>query len=138
LLEAGTPFRISIPVDAITVNLKTIIVSMSDPTDSRKMYSFLLRINKGKTAYEAVAAPFGIEGMSQVIIDIYDYKSGVVGTYKKTIGFETEKPSETIPIFPDLIIQKGLPIILSASILTLLGLLIFLFYRRRRSETQLS
>jgi len=136
LLESGVPFRISIPADAITVNLKTIIVSMSDPTDSRKMYSFLLRINKDKTSYDAIAAPFGIEGMSQVIIDIYDYKSGVVGTYKKTISFKAgESADKTVPIFPDLIIQKGLPIAAAASAFTLLGILFFLFYRRRRSPS---
>jgi hypothetical protein len=138
LLESEIPFRISIPVEAITVNLKTIIVSISDPTDSRKTYSFLLRINKDRTAYVATVAPFGIEGTSQVIIDIYDYKSKVVGTYKKPVQFVAGKSTVVVPIFPDLIIQKGLPFVVSAFIITLLGVLILLIYRRRRAEPPLS
>jgi hypothetical protein len=133
-LGSNQPFVISIPKDAITVNLKTIIASITDPTDSRKSYSFLLRINKDKTAYEAAVAALQVEGVSQITIDIYDYKSGVVGTYKKSITFTAGKPlAKEVPIFPDLLIKKGVPLIPFIFVPLLLGLLV-MFYRRRKKN----
>jgi hypothetical protein len=127
------PFMVSIPKEAVFENLKTIIVTITDPTDSRKMYSFLLRINKDKTAYEGIFSPLGVDGVSRLRVDIYDFKGGVVGTYKKNILFISTQ--EVVPIFPDLIIQKGLPIIAIVSFgLIILGLLFLLFKRRRGVE----
>lgn len=134
VLDSNQSFIISIPKDAVTVNLKTIIVSITDPTDSRKSYSFLLRINKEKTAYEAAVAALLVEGVSQVIIDVYDYKSGVVGTYKKTILFAGAKSAvKEVPIFPDLLIKKGLPLIPFLFVPPLLWLFV-VFCRRRKKN----
>ncbi|MEN9920585.1 MAG: hypothetical protein RL538_478 [Candidatus Parcubacteria bacterium] len=131
-LDSNQPFTISIPKEAITVNLKTIIASITDPTDSRKTYSFLLRINKDQTAYEASVAALLVAGVSQVTIDVYDYKSGVVGTYKKSIAFSVGKPAtKDVPIFPDLIIKKGLPFV-PFLLVPVFGLLLLMFYRRHK------
>jgi hypothetical protein len=131
-LNSTDSFTLSIPKDAVFESLKTIIVTLTDPTDSKKTYSFLLRINKDQTAYEAVLAPLMVEGISRVTIDIYDYKSAVVGTYIKSITFTDTGSQAVVPIFPDLLIEKGLPILLVATPLALISFLIFFFYRRRR------
>jgi VIT1/CCC1 family predicted Fe2+/Mn2+ transporter len=73
-----------------------------------------------------------VEGISRVTIDIYDYKSAVVGTYIKSITFTDTGSQAVVPIFPDLLIEKGLPILLVATPLALISFLIFFFYRRRR------
>jgi hypothetical protein len=130
-LTSSDKFVVSIPKEAVTVNLKTIIATMTDPTDSRKTYSVLLKLNKEKTAYEAVVAALMVEGMSQVTIDIYDYSAQVVGTYRKTVTFVAGRGGEEIPVFPDLFIKK-LPVILLTILPFLLGSLFWIFYRRRR------
>lgn len=128
-IDNTQPFVLSIPKDAVSSNLKTIVVTFTDPTDSRQTSSFLLRINKENTAYEAVVAPLGLEGMSRIIIDIYDYKAAVVGTFQKTVTFKTITSAESVPIFPDRIISG---LLLAAPLLAalLIGMLIFLLFRR--------
>lgn len=131
-LNSTDSFTLSIPKDAVFESLKTIIVTLTDPTDAKQTYSFLLRLNKDQTAYEAVLSPLLVEGISRVTIDIYDYKSAVVGTYIKSVTFTDTSSEVAVPIFPDLLIAKGLPILLVAILPALIGFLIFFFYRRRR------
>lgn len=131
-LNSADTFTLSIPKDAVFDSLKTIIVTLTDPTDTKQTYSFLLRLNKDKTAYEAVLSPLQVEGISRCTIDIYDYKSAVVGTYIKSISFTDMTMEEVLPIFPDLLIKKGLPILLVAGLPALFVLFIFSFYRRRQ------
>lgn len=131
-LSSIEPFTLSIPKKAVSENLKTIIVSLTNPTDSRETYSFLLRLNKDMSAYEAVLSPVLVAGLSQVTIHIYDYSSLIVATYKKTINFvDGEDSAKTTPIFPDLIIKYAAPLsalVLVPSLLLFVGLI---FYRRR-------
>jgi chitodextrinase len=131
LLDATQQFLISIPAQAISENLKTIIVSLTDPSDSRQSYSFILRLNKDNTAYEAVLSALNVEGQSRIIVDIYDYESKVVATYQKTITF-SQINREVVPVFPDLLIQNSkeiFPIIMSS---LAFSLLLFLLLKRRR------
>lgn len=132
-LISDQQFVISIPKEAVTVNLKSIIATLTDPTDSRKTYSVLLRLNKEKTAYEAVVAPLMVVGMSQITVDIYDYKAAVVGTYSKTVTFVEGRGAESDASFAlDGFIVKVLPILLAVALPLLLGTFFFLFYKRRR------
>ena len=91
--------------------------------------SFLLRLNKDKTAYEGVLSPLMVEGVSRLTIDIYDYQSAVVGTYIKSVSFADMTNEEVLPIFPDLLIKKGLPILMVAILPLLFALFIFFLYR---------
>jgi hypothetical protein len=132
-VRSDESFLVSIPKAAVFENLKTIIVTVTDPTDSRMAYSFMLRINKDKTAYEGVFAPLGVDGVSRIRVDIYDFKAGIVGTYKKNITFVSTK--EMVPIFPDLIIKQGLPIMaMISSGFVIVALLLLLRRLRRRVE----
>jgi hypothetical protein len=133
-LDSTQSFTLSIPKDAVFESLKSIIVTLTDPTDAKLTYSFLLRLNKDQTAYEAVLSPLFVEGISRCTIDIYDYKAAVVGTYIKSVTFADTGSTEAIPVFPDLLIKKGLPVLLSVSLPLLFGLLIFFFYRRRHKR----
>ncbi len=134
VLSSTDSFTLSIPKDAVFDSLKTIIVTLTDPTDTKQTYSFLLRLNKDKTAYEGVLSPLLVAGVSRLTIDIYDYKSAVVGTYIKSISFTDTSKEAVVPIFPDLIIEKGLPILMVLAFPVLIGLLLFFFYRRRHSR----
>jgi hypothetical protein len=130
-LDSQAFFTLSIPKSAVSDNLKSIIVTLTDPTDSRQSSSFLLRINKDKTAYEAVIAPLGLEGTSRILIDIYDFDAKVVGTFQKTITFKNLYYNKAMPVFPDLIIfeiKRFAPLL---ALPLLIGVL-FVFYRRRR------
>lgn len=133
-LSSTDSFTLSIPKNAVFDSLKTIIVTLTDPTDTTQTYSFLLRLNKDKTAYEGVLSPLMVEGVSRLTIDIYDYQSAVVGTYIKSVSFADMTNEEVLPIFPDLLIKKGLPILMVAILPLLFALFIFFFYRRRQQR----
>jgi chitodextrinase len=87
VLDPGASFLLSIPATSVSGNLKTIVGSLSNPSDSRESFSFLLRINKDGSAYEAVIPAVMLEGTARVVLDIYDFESQVVGTYKKSVRF---------------------------------------------------
>lgn len=86
-LISTLPFTVSLPKNALAGNLKSIIATVVDPTDTRKNYSFLLRINKDQSAYETIISPFSVLGKSQIRLEIYDYEAFVVGTYQTPVEF---------------------------------------------------
>lgn len=86
-------FVVEIPVQAVSGNLKSIILNVLDPTDNRRAYSYLLRINNDRTAYVATVPAFNVLGDSQLKVEIYDYEAYVVGSYQTPVKFTelTEK-----------------------------------------------
>ena len=135
ILNSQEAFTLSIPKSAVSDNLKTIIVTFTDPTDSRQTSSFLLRINKDNTAYEAVVAPLGLEGSSRIIVDVYDYDSALTGSYQKTVMFKNMSVAEVVPFFPDRI-MSWLGALLPYLGVGLLLLLLALVYRRMRTQSK--
>ncbi len=55
--------------------LKTIAITLRDPDDETQVFTFLLRVNKDKTAYEATVAPLGKNGLYKMNVTILDYKN---------------------------------------------------------------
>lgn len=130
-LDADQPFAIVIPVESITENLKTIIGSITDPTDTRQSFSFILRLNNDGTAYEAVLSALTIEGQSRLIIDVYDYESRVMATYQKSIIFGQTKTDNT-PVFPDTIVNYAAVVLPAVGGIGIGALLLYFFFKRRR------
>jgi hypothetical protein len=55
--------------------LKTIAVTLNDPTDHSKAFIFLLRANSNDTYYEASIGPLGRTGIFPLTITILDYQN---------------------------------------------------------------
>ena len=75
VIEGSLPATIYIPYGRVPEVLKTIAITLSDPDDITKKFSFLLRINEEKTRYEATLAPLGRSGAYAVSIAIVDFKN---------------------------------------------------------------
>lgn len=132
-LVSNRAFVISIPAGSVAPNLKTILVTLADPTDTRQRYAFLLKINSDQTAYEATISPLELLGQSVIQLDIYDYEKRVVSSYKKKIVFAGVAEAEQVVLFPDFFIEHiGLTI--GLLLLPLLLLLFFLYKGRRRKR----
>ena len=134
VLSSADTFLISIPYQALPKHLKSIVATILDPNDHRQGYSFLLRINKNRTAYEASVAPFAVAGVSRLEIEIYDFEAEVVGRYRKQIDFVYKGSNQNEVIFPDKIViitQSLLPMVGIVSGILLLFIW-FVFWRRRR------
>jgi len=74
-VDGGKNLKISIAYGKVPEILKTIAVTLSLPDDPAKQFSFLLRINKDKSAYEAVIAPLAAGGTYGMTIAVIDYKN---------------------------------------------------------------
>lgn len=131
-------FVISIPFKSLPDHLKSIVVTLLDPTDHHRSYSFLLKINKDKTAYEATIAPLNVLGVSRMQVEIFDFEKKVIGLYRKQIDFEVSNNSlkDTEVVFPDKIVdsfKKTTSIFLVVGLMTFV--LIFLWWLgKRRGE----
>jgi chitodextrinase len=129
-------FTISIGREALPEHLKSIIVTLLDPTDQRRSYSFLLRINKTGNAYEATIAPLMVVGASRLQVEIFDFERKLVGRYRKPIEL-INPPSTVAPvIFPDAILataKDSWPIL--TGMLLVMSLIMFLIWRRK-NETE--
>jgi chitodextrinase len=63
-------FTLSLPASAVPHVLKTIIITMRDPQDYNKTFSFLLRINAAGDAYEARIGALGQEGTFETALSV--------------------------------------------------------------------
>ncbi len=133
LLE-NEAFIISIKKEALPDNLKSIIVTLVDPTNPNRSYSFLLRINKAGDAYEAVIAPLQASGPSRIQVEIFDYERSVIGRYRQPVMFIPSVGSVAEVMFPDKLVEAVRPFFSTISLLLLaLVLLFFILYRRSKA-----
>ncbi|MFT7644586.1 MAG: chitodextrinase [Candidatus Paceibacteria bacterium] len=129
-LASEQAFLISIPRTTIAGNLKSIIVTLLDPTNNKKAYSYLLRINQDQTAYSATVPAFLVEGRSQIKVEIYDFEAFVVVTYQTPLSFAYSLNSRAKEVmFPDSIYNNY--ILWSMVPLSLIVLLILIFLSHR-------
>lgn len=132
LLSAKAPLTITIPADALPRHVKSIIVTLVDPTNHQQSYTFLLRLNAERTAYETTLAPLAVEGVSQLLIEVYDFEEGVVGRYGKQITFIMYSDNGTRVVFPDMLFTwPWLPTLLWLFVVLFFCFVLFLLWRRR-------
>ena len=125
-------FSISIPRTALPEHLKSIIVTLLDPTDQRRSYSFLLRINKEGKSYQATIAPLNVVGASRLQVEVFDFDRKLVGRYRKPIDFVSLPVTVAPVIFPDAIFataKETWPIL--TGMILVIGFIMFLLWRRK-------
>jgi fibronectin type 3 domain-containing protein len=134
-LDPDAPFTLLIPSSAVAGNLKTIVGTLLDPTDTRRQYAFLMRINKDQSAYEATIAPLSVLGRSALTVELYDYEAAVVARYQSPVTFAPVTPPTTVAedvVFPDAVMERPYRLLLVVLLPLVLGLLLLLLYRARR------
>lgn len=78
-IDGTKQLTIAIPYDRVPEHLKTILVRVQSHSDASQSFSFLLRINKDKSAYTSVIAPFGISGVFPFVVTVFDFKTSQIG-----------------------------------------------------------
>lgn len=115
-------FTISVPYDALLPNLKTILVTLTHP-DTVTSFSFILRRNEERTAYEAVLRGLTDPGEYQIVVQVIDYS-------EKTTEIVTGSISVTEDPFAGRVSATP-PILWWPPLLLLLPLLVHIFLVRR-------
>jgi|GEM_PF-4803839 hypothetical protein len=75
VLDGDRKFRVAVDYGKLPEVLKTMIVSIQDKADPVKVFSFLLRVNRDRSAYEALVDSFGRGGSFVVNVSIIDHKN---------------------------------------------------------------
>lgn len=99
LIDGSKPLTISIPYDVLPEHLKTITVTFTDPDNDNSKFSFLLRVNKDKTAYTASLAPFYDKGNFKISISIFDYQTKLVKGLEAVIESQYALAAESMTTF---------------------------------------
>lgn len=92
-LRGDRNLKISLDYSKVPEVLKTIVINLRDKDDPTKIFSFLLRVNKEKTAYEALIAPLERSGVYGLGVLILDHKNQGL---KKLSGFLLVKVPEFV------------------------------------------
>lgn len=96
-IDGAKELTIMLPYDRVPEHLKTILMTLRD--SDGKEFSFLLRINREKTAYTALLAPFGISDDFSMRIAVFDYKTAQLGyaegVLASRIAYIGEAPSSS-------------------------------------------
>ncbi len=131
-IAKGSPFTVSVPKSAVSQNLKTLLISFTDPANAEQSYSYILRLNREGTAYEATMDPFFVTGWSEFSLFLYDFEARVTARYFKRVWFGTTERGNEEVWFPDLFFKQ--PLVLGGAIagLLLLLALLLLFATRRK------
>ncbi len=78
-IDGARHVTVAIPYIAVPEHLKTILVRIIPEHDTKKVLSFILRINQEKTAYTARLAPFGISGTFRITTSVFDFETKYIG-----------------------------------------------------------
>lgn len=131
-LDKDVSFLISIPYGAVAKNLKSIIVSIQNPTNQRELSAYLLKLNQTGDAYTARVPATSVSGTAGIMVEVFDYEQATVRRISSTISFVDT--STELPFFPDrLLMYLTYLFILGCLFWCLIFLL--LWWRRRREKT---
>lgn len=129
-------FIVVVPVSAVERHLKTITLTLTNPQDPQQTYSYILRINKDATAYEAAIEPMYLTGWSEFTVAVHDYNARIISRYHKRVWFGDIARGEQAVFFPDYFLQRPLLTlgIVSGTILFLILLLLLVVHKKRQLE----
>lgn len=129
-IQAEKPLTISIDYEKVPEVLKTIVVTLEK---DEKSFSFLLRVNKEKTAYLATLLPLEETRLFPLTLTVLDYKNQII---KKILGSLDIKGAEIL--FSILWYKKYQPyiyiILLGIIILAVIFYLLYKKYKYQKSN----
>lgn len=134
-IDGSKPVTVSVPYDVLPEHLKTILVTFTHPDDSDLTFSFLLRVNNDKTAYEATIAPFYRSGEFVVSISIFDFKTSILKQVEGTLDstYSSNKKSGPIQTFW---LKPAQVIFITVSLIILLLFILLRFILKKKNEDQ--
>ncbi len=95
-IDGGYDLLVRLEYGKVPEVLKTIAITITDPIEKDKHFSFLLRVNKDKSYYEARLSPLERKGVYEFLFAVLDYKNQ---NLKKLYGqFIVDKVSSLITV----------------------------------------
>lgn len=102
VIGADIPFTVSLDAKKVPKTLKTILVTLRDPKQFEKTFSFLLRINEEGTSYEARIGALNVTGTYETVISLLTVKTQTVESASFSLhALAAEKPVQPTQNTPD-------------------------------------
>lgn len=100
-ITAGAVTKIEIAYDALPEHLKTIVVYMRHAGDRDKVFSFLLKVNEDKTAFEALFGGLTVTGAYETVVEVFDFETETVSRVQGVVTvvdplFQTSAVTKTV------------------------------------------
>lgn len=95
-VDGSKNLTILLDYDRVPEILKTIVITLTDPDDSSKIFSFLLKVDEGKIQYQATVAPLGRSGKYKINILVLDYKNQGLKRLQGTLNVLLWKKNENL------------------------------------------
>jgi hypothetical protein len=139
-IQGNKSFVVAIDYEDMPEILKTIVVTIHDPADNSKIFSFLLRVNERKTAYEAHIAPLGRSGEYPFTVHVLDHKHQGLVSLAGTIvsNMPTLVPGQYNAFFEFFSNDPTITVALFASLLALLALMFGIMRNRLQIATKIA
>lgn len=100
LIKGDRALKVSLDYEKVPEVLKTLTITLSHPANPSKVFSFLLRINQERNAYEASIAPLGEEGAFGLNVAVLDHKyrglKKLTGNLKSILPFYSVEPEKNL------------------------------------------
>ncbi|MEM9336681.1 MAG: hypothetical protein AAGA35_02400 [Patescibacteria group bacterium] len=132
VINGNDSYLVSLPYEVVPEHLKSIIYDVIDGEGS-VLQSFLLRINKDKSAYEAVVPAFAFVGPVKLVVHVFDHQLRQVRTVAGEADIVSGRLSQREGLLLDRIIEVGSWFFYFLLALSLL-MVLWLLGRRRKSD----
>jgi len=133
-LDADIPYTVYIPVVAVVTHLKSILVSIKDPTDQRIVTTYLLKLNKNGDAYAADIESPHVIGVAGMTVEVFDFTQASVRRLTAPIIFVASQNATRM--FPDNVVEfaRTYGDITAEALGAIVLCLWFILWRRRRED----
>lgn len=129
-VDGKKQFTVSLDYRKVPEVLKTIAITLVDPDDTSKIFTFLLRVNKDKTAYQATLGALNKSGNYRLNAIILDYKNQGMRRFDGSLRVLVFDSVQTIFRNNGVFLWWNYSILLAISIITVLcG---FVYYKKRK------
>jgi hypothetical protein len=133
MLPINVPVSIFVPRQAVPATLKSILVSIEDPTNNNAVTVYLLKLRGDGTAYEASFMTSSVVGEGRWRLEIFDYELAKMTLIERTVKYVGETNHWSF----------GVRILITYLLLVVGGFVLFGFFfwwfflwRRRREDNQ--
>lgn len=134
-------FVVSVPFEAVPPHLKSIVFDIYDTSGEEVVQSYLLRINKDKTEYQAVVPGISMLGETAWLrLHVFDHWLRDTSTVSTQATLTVSSPVEVVKRYQKVLFSNGTLLVISLLGITLLILLLFLLLlilkRRKRDADE--
>lgn len=130
-IDALVPLIVRVPYAVFPEHLKTITVTFTHPQDPKSTFSYLLRINKDKSYYEAVLAPLRVEGIYPMELSMYDHTAQKLYAVQDTVQVQKKVKLTEIAQYKDVVTESFFLIILGFVVISIFLLWVFIILLRK-------